>query len=363
MPHATSTQNYQDAQDDALIQQALDPRSTLDFTRDLEPGEKAEDAIDFGDLSDDDLADDDNASAHGLGGYSPVRDRQEEVPRNGHSPTTDSEPLEDVFDDLFGDDIPQSSEHEEIETQGAHSVDSGVLKQLSDMTKDHNSIRPIPSKTQDRSLSKEQQLQQELFALSRSSPSIVNNLPEPPANDEELLAALWPKFERESTPRFMDLLPPKKARYVGKQVLKAPKPVNPNKVNLELAQDQEKSFRLPTGRNKHTWEHLERQGVVAVCHSNLTENRSEEETDLDSISETGDGRSVSWRDLQIMCEDWDPFHDPDVDDALSHWDNARRSTTDEELALDEMSEAYHAMETSPAEVSRYLNEKALTHDM
>ena len=351
MPHATSVQNPQDAQDDDLIRQALDPQSTLDFTRDLEPGEKAEDAVDFGDLSDDDLAEDDESSVHGPVKHTPRRGVSEENAHDGHSAALESEANHDAFDDLFGDYGPPSLEQEGIGAQSAHSIDFTVLTQLPGATNDSSPMRPVLSRPHNRPSSKEQQLQQELFALSRTGLAVVDSLPEPPANDEELLAALWPKFERGTTPNFMNLLPPKKARYVGKQVPKAPRPVNPTKVKLELAQDQEKSFKLSTGHSRHAWEDLERQGSVVIYRDGSAENESEEETDLDSLSETGEMNGVSWCDLQVLCGDWEAFNDVEHHSALWPRDDGRY-IIDEESVRDGDFEVDRMVGLLPAKVSK-----------
>ena len=59
MPHAIDQFELQDQADDAEIARLLNDdnpsNNTLNFDRDLEVGEKADDAIDFEDISDDDL--------------------------------------------------------------------------------------------------------------------------------------------------------------------------------------------------------------------------------------------------------------------------------------------------------------------
>ena len=64
MPHATAIDDIQDENEERDYHEALriagGPEGSSSFQdRDLDPGEKADDAVDFGDLSDDDLADDD----------------------------------------------------------------------------------------------------------------------------------------------------------------------------------------------------------------------------------------------------------------------------------------------------------------
>ncbi|KAL9123888.1 MAG: hypothetical protein Q9217_006726, partial [Psora testacea] len=324
MPHATSPCNDQGAQDDALIQQALDPESQLDFSRDLEPGEKADDAVDFGDLSDDDLADDEDVSGERVGQGIPSPTVRRDNALTEDLACFDSSIAREAFDDLFGEDAPSSPEGGDLTTKAMQSVDetfrdsydaseSQMHAQALDSTAFAHSLQVISSQTFSRftnsgvknaSLSKEQQLQQELFSLSRSGLATAENLPEPPENHEELLAALWPKFERDATPRFMDLLPPKKARYMAKQIPKPPKPVNLTKISLELAQDQEKSFRVSLSYGKRKHETMEIPGAVSIRSDSQTDESSDEDVDMDADHESNGVHGVSWQDFQILCEDW-----------------------------------------------------------
>ena len=300
MPHAISPQDTQDAQDEVLIQQALDPQSTLDFSRELEPGEKADDAIDFGDLGDDDLAEDDAVPAHRLGeNFSSAAEFAESSSKT-YPIFGDLNVSHDAFDELFGE---ETITKPEPAREGSQDHDSFL--RLTNTFNDQGLTQPIHIKTQDRPISREQQVQQELFALS--SPSVIasHTPPEPPTNDEELLAALWPKFKRNATPRFMEILPPKRARYMGKQLLKTPRPVNPSKLNLEVAQDQVKAFKISTGQNLHAWVDTERSLNVIIDQNASVEDWGSAQVKIESDNENDDVYGTSWRDLQILCEDWD----------------------------------------------------------
>ena len=327
MPHAVSPHDDQDAQDNALIQQALDPQSQLDFNRDLEPGEKADDAVDFGDLSDNDLADEEDLGADGVDRdtLSPtvlVDDAQRE-----HSPILGSSIHRDEFSDLFGEDAPPPPERGQITTQ-VMQLDDGVSRaswtpsgsQLHDQSLEPTAFAQsletigrddfplfVEPRNHGVSFSKEQQIQQELFALSRSGLSTAESLPQPPENHEELLAALWPKFERNITPRFMDLLPPKKAKYVGREISKPTKSINPTKIKLELAEDQEKAFRLSSGYTKHANDMMDRSGTVAIYLDTPIVNGSDEDVDTDSDCDNNGVQGISWHDFQVLCGDWESF--------------------------------------------------------
>lgn len=342
MPHATEIRDAQEEEDDRLIQLALDPDPenaiNIDFSRELEPGEKADDAIDFGDLSDDDLADEEDevsvpnalsrsAEDDGSFGDLGASTQEEGLPELTSGSGNDG----DGFDDLFGDDMPSSpvdlkenskvvkpairsnllTTSYELEEDEELASSSEVLPDMAasqshtlSASSDPSMFRSMNFSSKDVALSKEQQIQQALFAMSGSG-AVADFLPAPPENQEELLASLWPKFERDTIPRFMDLLPSKKARYVGKTLLKKPKPVHPTKVNLDLAVDQEKSFRISSGPSRKTQQEAERQGLVLIPELVSAEKSSDEDLEIDSDFEHEPVGGVTWQDLQIICEDWD----------------------------------------------------------
>ena len=334
MPHATGLQDaMNDEDDDILIGRVLNPgdptelEGGLDLQRDLEPGEKADDAVDFGDLSDDDLAEDENVEdlqnlqsnqtdyrddvTDGLDVF--MQDRDLPVLANMNDLENDG------MDDLFGDN-PSSPIHldgraEKSEDDfddpdilfgnGDRSLQLDTSNRPTSSPSDVRIQPPFPQvslDSKDVPLSREQQLQMELFQMSRPG---QENLPAPPENQEELLASLWPKFERGTVPNFIDLLPPKKARYVGKIVPKPPKAVNPTKLSIELAQDQEKSFKMWPISNKRSHEDNDPPGIVSVGQTIVGEKIHEDNADVESDFEQDTIGGLSWQDLQIACEDWE----------------------------------------------------------
>jgi len=324
MPHATALHG---SDDEALIEQILDPSYQIDFNRELEPGEKADDAVDFEDISDDDLADDEEADSrqdtqtgqeHGNGVGS--EDLDAFTPDDDISGLTNGKDHQDEsLDDLFGDEPSSPGEAKDV-TRHAHvgleDVDDlvifnngepaiaqsrpGLMSHLSVPHKPSNQPIAVPV-----ILSAQERKQQELFAQSRHGMGNPDYVPAPPENQEELLASLWPKFQKDTVPRFMDLLPPKNARYVGKTIPKPPKPVNPTKISLELAQDQEKGFRLLSTSSKRAHEDTEATGIVIIQLDTVDEKMDEEDVDMESDFENEVIGGVSWQDLQIACEDWD----------------------------------------------------------
>ena len=340
MPHATSPRDLQEELDDILIQQALDPESSFDFNRELEPGEKAEDAIDFGDLSDDDLADDESEglfskpAGNGTVAVSVFEGSESHAPDQELHDLVNYESNEgDGFDDLFGDNVaPHREDAEEARRLhiGTSSASIGFAikpdeKSLSQGYPRHSSdlppvqvrarqdglvqtrviIQPATSTVQDKSISKEQQLQQELFAMSGYGSSGVDCVPPPPENQEELLKSLWPKYERTVVPRFMELLPPKKMIYSRKTPLKKPRSFQPTKLNLDLAKDSEKSFRLPLTSSRRNGEDLDQTCIISVPDTVSPQGIIHDAEDMEFDPESGITKDITWQDIQILCQDWE----------------------------------------------------------
>jgi len=340
MPHATSPGDSQEEQDDILIQKVLDPENPIDFTSELEPGEKADDAVDFGDLADDDLAEDeeeDDVQHHSTAHSSNVDDsfgglesfaEGEGLPELTNERHPDGEG--DGFDDLFGD-APSSPLNVEDESrEGRLPETPGDLNMPFDFEDDvsgqfielpalgtretshsqlQNLFRPVAFSSEDPTMSKEQQMQQELFAMSGPGsgfgPGLMEILPATAENRDQLLAQLWPDFERDTILRFMNLVPMKKAHYVGKTPIKRPKLVQPTKLNFELAPDQEKAFRLPSNSNGRTQDRADPLGLVTIQQALSDRKDSDHSMDLESDFEQEPVAGVTWQDLQLVCEDWD----------------------------------------------------------
>lgn len=332
MPHATSAADTQDVQDDLLIQQVLDPENTsFDVTRELEPGEKADDAIDYGDLSDDDLADDEEASRS-----TQHVDRQDdmiyETPNgltheDNQQVTGFDDELPDDFDDLFGglpqsptdrahllndksDRSPRVHERPFESTENADVRDEYQQRPLFQSSVDWHtadSNQPPPLQALDaQAMSKDEKMQQYLISMSTQGIGTQDSLLGPADTQAHAqdLTSLWPKFERDSVPRFMDLLPLKRSYYVGKKPLKQPKPVYPTKLNLDIAVDQEKQFKLSSGTSRRV-DDEECYGVIKILPPKVSDQEGAEDSPLHSESDDEPVGGVTWQDLQIVCEDWD----------------------------------------------------------
>ena len=337
MPHALTAQDpADDGEDDdyrRLLQHAQDPRN---FEEPSDLGEKADNAVDYGDLSDEDLADDEDEN--NIASLSVVRgvtncgsfDDSGTQTQDENEPdlTGGSGPEGDMYDHLFNDDEGPSSpvdltdadggiqpiiQHDGANVSFNFDEDVPFTIPAEDLLNDsfqathaaeQPKFLPVNFSSNDKALSAELQ-QRELFAMSGSGLGSSQFLPAPPENQEELLATLWPQFERNGVPNWTSMLPSRKARYIGKTPLKAPKPVQPTKVSLEIAADQAKDFTSNFGPSKRSFDDLEQPGLVVIRSASPEKTDADEEIDMDSDYENEVVGGATWQDLQIICADWD----------------------------------------------------------
>lgn len=394
MPHATETKGPEGPEDsdfENVMRQMNGPLEggiSFDFlSRDLEPGEKADDAIDYEDIDDDDDLPEEEAAHQAtarqrreaseegdqemkdvFGGAAEDEGEEEDLFGDGGEVQDTERAPEDDLADLFGEGPPSPKQDhvdhtrdlffEEDEEQ--HQQPLPHLHELEEQQQQQPSLKapeptgPVlpsvqpqpttmdgvkveerydegPLGAEDEAASPEEEdddvpdmdpaslrawkLQQSLFAMSTAGP---DHPPAPPESTEELLQSLFPTFDRNSLPRFLELIPHKKAHFVGKQPLKPPRPVLPTKVNLELAQDQERIFKAGGQAFKRTLE-SEHAGLVPVTDAPQDESKEDEEIreelehDLDADEVLPGG--VTLQDLRVICTDWDA-----KDDAPSEMD-------------------------------------------
>ena len=329
MPHAIEpTVNTAD-QDDVEIQRFMEAANRGDaIIPELEAGEKADNAVDYEDFSDDNLPDDEEAaqtaSSPGIQkveiGTSLSGTHDFLFEDEGQSSMIENGDTMDNIDDLFGD-VPSSPMAQDPSGQAQRSGSTGLddIGALDDIGMELVSdeidpiFRTIDYVGKQSALSREEQMQADLFAQAGTAMG-GSDIPEPPQNYQELLAQLWPQFKQGSVPRFMDLLPPKKAHYTGRVPLRKPKPLPITRVNLEIAPDQERSFKLPSTAERSKYEDQEHNPIVTI--NTVSEEKEDEAVVLDDDSENENEMvgGVSWQDLQMICEDWNMLDDCDTPD-------------------------------------------------
>lgn len=333
MPHATENAAApgEDADFDNVMAQLhgqFEGGPSLDFLeRDLVPGEKADDAIDYEDFDDDELPDEEDLPSETAPTATAATTTEEEDDgwgdvealfgdeEGGEQPT--GQEAGDDLDDLFGD-VPSSPVDGKVDDANglpAKPPDGELPESTPEVSaaasKEQPPVEPeVPAEEDEETMPtdmdpatfKQYLLQQKLFAMSSHGP---DNPPAPVENHEELLASLWPSFDRNAIPTFLKLLPPKKAHFIGKVPPKAPKPVGPSKIHLEIAYDQEKAFRSYTRAQKRTLD-AEYPNLVVIPPSVQKEDESpviDMDGDIDMDEKLPGGVTV--QDLQVICSDWD----------------------------------------------------------
>ncbi|KAF9889243.1 hypothetical protein FE257_007556 [Aspergillus nanangensis] len=343
MPHATGpgSAEPEDADFENVMRQMNDPPGeggmSFDFLqRDLEPGEKADDAVDYEDFDDDDLPEEEEKAPFSADDIAPVPDdgdkglfeADEEDLFGGHG--EGDQPPPDDLDDLFGGPSSPGGEHvdhtrdlfeedekppaapapPEIPVSAPEPIPMEEDEEEPHMSDADGSLTPIGDDMDPVAL-RAWKLQQALFAMSTVGP---DNPPAPPENVEELLHSLFPQFDRSALPRFLELIPHKKAHLVGKQPPKPPKAVLPSKIHIELAQDQERAFKSSGQAHKRTLEsdHLGLVIITAEAKEEKEETKEEFDLDADNDDEVLPG-GITLNDLRVVCTDWDVTGDVEDD--------------------------------------------------
>lgn len=314
----------------------------FDFSAAGEGGEKADDAQDFEDIGDDDLADEDD-------GMPPINSAADTSTLEDTQISTQNQ--NDVFeddglDDLFGDKelgsppaSPRTQSHERQHDRSLSHRDraasfGSAIGNDQILSRDQNIANNEDIETNEE-LSEQYRQQTELFAQARRAheeriraEEAADNLPAPPA-DSELFSIIWPQFEAEKPPRFGLLFPGKRAQYLGKTPLKAPKAVQPSKVNLDIDQDQERDFRLP-GSAAHSFPQRvaksKTKGVILTADSEPQPESSDEDLESLPSEDLDDVAGYKWQDLVAVCQEWNipgsPHSEPEAMDLLDADDDA-----------------------------------------
>lgn len=263
---------------------ASDPnadQSLFDDNRPLDLGEKADDAQDFEDISDDDLPEEE-----------PSGSKDDDAP----GLTNDMDMDFDDDDDLFG------------EGPDAPAFDDDNILVEESTTPNGSDVHRINGGLSMPSLDPEPEV--DLRALN--FPGLNDAAEKEDVYSEEDFKKAFPSFEAGARLFWNDLLPPKPAYFVPQAPLKQPKALHPTKISLDLAPDQEKQFRTAapavTDKRKRFAE-AEARGIVLI-----EENSSDEEDEainydhvhIDPLEKVG---NYNMMDLEIACMDWEAVID------------------------------------------------------
>ncbi|KAG9192008.1 hypothetical protein G6011_10742 [Alternaria panax] len=293
--------------------------------RPLDIGEKADDAVDYEDISDDDLPEEEFDSGEGAGSTQDFSGTT--LQDSGGAVDNEDVDMDDLFgdnnddnddnDDLFGDDpshsdpVQASTQHED---DPLSSIEDLVQEGFNAIAKDKPNpvARNIaPDASQQEAEEEDPEVREQLALFAQSSRKKDEPTAAPVKTSREEFEKIWPNFEADKPPRFFSLVPRKRAFYIPKVPQKTPKSFQLNKLTLDLATDQEKSFRLqPTTTTAKSSRQQEEDhgGLIHITNTAEEVGDSEDPLELDNFDTIDDREmigNVSWSDLRIACEDWD----------------------------------------------------------
>lgn len=249
------------------------PALKLDDDTPFDQTNKADDAQDFEDISDDELPEEEETTAG----------QSAELPGLTEDGGTSAD-----ADDLFGEG-PSSP----LEIMGdEHSPDTR-LRDLDDAEGGDDAI----------DFSVNFDPEPHMFGRNQDP-----NIPAPAETIEEVVRATWPAFRKGHVMTWSELLPPKRAFWKEKKPLKKPKHLVTSKLSLELAPDEEKQFLIPGTANashKNRIHGLMYKRMVPCGPDDLkTAAKAEDTFDIDRESDTASLHGFSFDDIVMACEDW-----------------------------------------------------------
>jgi hypothetical protein len=264
--------------------------------------EKADDAVDFEDFSDDDLPEE--MDAHG---------RPVQQPLDFMAGTEDVAMGDGDYndDDLFGPSSPMQDahagqdhflhQHDDQDTQIAQEDgDDDVASEHDD-----GHASPIQPPDANEVMSQEELQQRRLLGFGLPAEMGPTDAEPELGNEDlaELLRMEFPTFRRDEIPYFSRLLPTKPGTWTGKTPLRPPKPIRPSKVNLEIDQDQKAQFNSSHQPLKRSWE--EDGANVVVFGGGLQQMQEDEDSADESDPDEPLPGGLTMQDLDIICADFD----------------------------------------------------------
>jgi len=282
-------------------------------SRELEQGEKAEDAVDYEDIGDDESLPDEE-STQGGPGQGPT-DSLPVIEENA------IDGLDFDEDELFGPSSPTLPAHEPpSSTTPAKSVPKSAQEtdRDSDLASEHEEEGGAGTGAQDISLLQPEldgvedaQWRTQMALFAQSGKGYMPTTEE--ENLEEWLKLEFPTFKRDETPFFNKLFPPRPVKWVGKTPTKPPKPIRPSKLSLDIEQDQKTVFNSTSAAVVP--EPLDGFVRLNVSAAVKEAEESSEESELDEPLPGG----VTMQDLEFMCTDFDTLsgvESTDVDEGI-----------------------------------------------
>lgn len=260
-------------------------------SRDLEQGEKADNAVDYEDIGDDDSLPDEE----------PHQDASMEL--SDLLPGIEDNAMEGLDDDdLFGPSSPILTTHEpQPVIAPSKPVDKPArdADQESDLASEHgeDDTQEISMLQSEPDEIDDAQYRTQLALFAQSGQGFMPTTEQ--ENIEEWLKLEFPGLNRAETPFFNKLFPPRPHKWQAKFPPKPPKQVYPTKVNLEIEQDQKTAFNsVAAAATSESTSDLVRTQEPAAAQE---VQESSDDSDLDEPLPNG----LTMHDLEFMCTDFD----------------------------------------------------------
>lgn len=286
-----------------LLKGAGEGEPILNDDRELEIGEKADDAEDFEDIGDDDLPEEEEPSIK----KEPVDERIDELDFDEDDLFGDggraSSPFEDNLDPQHLELMNESEESEKLNT------DIVLLKSEPEPNIDLRELN-FPSKFDS----------EEDFMI----PDDIEEV-------RKLVQEIFPSFDPNGILNWNELLTTKGAYWIPQEPLKPPKPVNPTKTSLDLAVDQEKSFRgsapVCADKFKRITE-ANMKGIITIESGSSESSESEDEFDYSPIDPSDKVAGYTPQELEFICSDFEsavntvcpPDHENEDEEPMDEWE-------------------------------------------
>lgn len=276
--------------------------------RELEIGDKADDAMDYADIDDDDLAEEED----------PVGGPVQPMSTPFLSGIEDSAIGNiDDDDDLFGPDEdynasftePALGDSKSDNAQQREDATSVASDQAGDEARDGTGTLAALGERDDAMTEEEQRNYRLQLALlsgqagEQADPFGIDDM-------DMWLKLQFPDFDRnDETPFWNQIIPPKLGKWQGKEP-KKPRPIRPTKVTLDIEQDQKTLFTTPANLATP----FEPRSDLIFISSEQTKDQLES-IDLDSDSDDELPNGLTMQDLEFMCTDFDTLSNVADEDA------------------------------------------------
>ena len=309
-------------------------------SRSLDTGEKADDAVDYEDIGDDDLADEEHDMTEAGGAVQAPDGQQAET--DGFLDGIFDEAAGDgdnfdisMDDDLFGDDGDDEGQETAIALDEApaplqpelaipETIEKPATSQdlfagdedddliAEDSPAHGQGLDRLEELDMDEEQAKEYLLQQALFAQSGLQVDVPENEAD---NDAELLKLLAPKFRPNEVPKWHEIFPPRRMNFDNKFPGKPPKPLRPTKITLEIEPDQKALFNSGISQNKRIVDG--ENGIISTVSFSREDEDNQEDDDLglDWDVDAPLPGGITEQDLQILCADWDTLSNSNSSDS------------------------------------------------